>query len=264
VHSNDVDGGLSVARILALANQKGGVGKTTTAINLAAALAIAGRRVLLVDIDPQANATSGLGLPKDGKLGMMHVLLRPERIHEAVVQGVLPGLDMLPGSPMLVNIERTIGEVPDREQRLRQAVSGVKDRYDAIVIDCPPSLGIITRNALRASDGIIVPIQTEYYAMEGLSQILSAIKAARDPKSGRPDVEGVLFTMYDRRLGFAREVVADIRAHLQGQTYETKIPRDVALGEAPSFGKCIFDYDLRSRGAWAYLEFAKEVLDGGR
>ena len=250
-----------MARILALANQKGGVGKTTTAINLAAGLAMSGRRVLLIDVDPQANATSGLGLPKDGSLGAMHVILKPERAPEAVVKGVLPQLDMLPGSPMLVNIDRTIGEELDREVRLRQAIAAIKDGYDFVIIDCPPSLGIITRNALRASGGIIVPIQTEYYAMEGLSQILSAVKAAQDPKTGQPEIEGILFTMFDRRLALAKEVVADIRSHLLGKTYRVRIPRDVALSEAPSFGKCIFDYDLRSRGAWAYLEFAKEVLD---
>jgi chromosome partitioning protein len=191
----------------------------------------------------------------------MNVLLKPERVTEAIAKGVLPRLDVLPGSPMLVNIDRTIGEVPDRDQRLRQALALVQTQYDFVIMDCPPSLGLLTRSALRASDGIIVPIQTEYYAMEGLSQILSAIKAARDPKTGRPELEGILFTMFDPRLSLSKEVVADVRSHLHDKVYDVKIPRDVALGEAPSFGKCIYDYDLRSRGAWAYLEFTKEVLD---
>ncbi len=250
-----------MTKILALANQKGGVGKTTTAINLSAALALAGSRVLLIDIDPQANATSGLGLPKDSPLGVMHVLLRPERTPELVVKSAVPGLDLLPASPMLVNVDRTIGEVPDRDYRLRQAVAKLSPSYGFIIIDCPPSLGLLTRNALRASAGVIVPIQTEYYAMEGLGQILTAVKSARDPKTGQPEVEGILFTMYDGGLSLAREVVVDISSHFHDRAYSVRIPRDVALGEAPGFGKCIFDYDLRSRGAWAYLEFAKEVLD---
>jgi len=253
-----------MTRVLALANQKGGVGKTTTAINLSAALALGGQRVLLVDVDPQANATSGIGQRKDGPLSAMHVFLRPERTAEVIIRGVLPGLDLLPSGPMLVNIDRTIAEEPDRESRLRRAIDLVRPSYDFVIIDCPPSLGVVTRNALRGSNGVVVPIQTEYYAMEGLSQILSAIKSARDPKTGLPEIEGILFTMFDPQLSLSREVVADVRGHLADRVYDVKIPRDVALGEAPSFGKCIFDYDLRSRGAWAYLQLAKEVLDGGR
>jgi chromosome partitioning protein len=250
-----------VARIITVANQKGGVGKTTTSINLSAALALAGRRTLLIDIDPQANATSGLGHRKDGLIGAVNVLMRPERCLEAISGSILPNLDLLPANPMLVNLERNIGEVQDRDTRLRQGLSLVADTYEFIVIDCPPSLGLLTKNALRASHGVIVPIQTEYYAMEGLSQILSAVKAAQMPKTGEPAIEGILFTMHDPKITLAREVVTEITGHFPDKVHSVKIPRDVSLGEAPGFGKCIFDYDLRCRGAMAYLELAKEVLN---
>jgi chromosome partitioning protein len=165
---------------------------------------------------------------------------------------------------MLINVERTISDLPDRESRLKQALGSVDSNYEFVIIDCPPSLGILPRNALRASAGVIVPIQAEYYAMEGLSQIVSAIKGTQDPATSLPGIEGVLFTMYDKGLSLAREVAAEVGGHFRDKMYGTKIPRDVALAEAPSFGKCILDYDLRSRGAWAYLELAKEVLHDRR
>jgi chromosome partitioning protein len=250
-----------VAKILTVANQKGGVGKTTTAINLSAALALAGRKTLLIDIDPQANATSGLGHKKDALVGSVNVLMRPERCPEAIAGAILPNLDLLPANPMLVNLERNIGEVQDRDARLKQGLALVTEKYDFIIIDCPPSLGLLTKNALRASEGVIVPIQTEYYAMEGLSQILSAVQAAQSPETGKPEIEGILFTMFDPRIALAREVVNEITGHFPDKVHSVRIPRDVPLGEAPGFGKCIFDYDLRCRGAMAYLELAKEVLN---
>ncbi|MEW6360290.1 MAG: ParA family protein [Planctomycetota bacterium] len=252
-----------MARVIAIANQKGGVGKTTTAMNLAAAVALAGRRCLLIDIDPQANSTSGLGLNKHKVLGTFHVLLNPDRVEAALAKDVAEHLDLLAASPALVNLEQTLAADRAPDLKLIPIVERFESDYDFILIDCPPSVGLLTRNALRASKGVIIPIQCEYYAMEGLTHIISTIRntPSRDGQVLR--VEGILFTMYDPDDALAREVVAEVEGHFPAQVYRVRIPRDTALGEAPSFGKSIFDYDIRSRGARAYMELAREVLIHG-
>lgn len=251
-----------MARFIAVANQKGGVGKTTTAVNLSASVALAGHTCLLIDLDPQGNATTGLGIEKRSRRGTHLLLSDPHRATEAIVQTQCKGLDMIPSGPRLADAELRHGSIADSVLRLKASRPELNPLYDYVFVDCPPSVGFFPANALSCCDSVIVPIQCEYYAMEGLAQILSRISSAKSKFNPQLEVEGILLTMYESSA-FSNEVVEEVRAHFDDLVYETTIPRNIALAEAPSHGRTIFDYDHRSRGARAYLELAKEVLNNG-
>jgi chromosome partitioning protein len=249
-----------MSRTVSLANQKGGVGKTTTAINLGASLAACERRVLLVDLDPQANATSGLGLNKNERNSMYPVLLDGMPIRDVVRPTELPTLFLAPSSVDLVGAEVELGDAERREFRLRDALAPVLSDYDYILIDSPPSLGLLTVNGLTAADSVLVPLQCEYFALEGVSQLLGTIERVQESLNPMLDIEGIALTMYDDRMNLARQVAEEVRAHFGGKVYKTVIPRNVRLGEAPSFGKPIILYDIRSRGSEAYVNLAREFI----
>lgn len=252
-----------MARVLGVVNQKGGVGKTTTAINLAAALAAAERPTLLVDLDAQGNATSGV-CPDRGSLAgptVYEVLLEGAPAEKACHPTTLPYLWLLPGSADLVGAEVELAERPGREGRLRQALESLGSHYAFVVVDCPPSLGLLTLNALVAADGAVIPLQCEYYALEGLAQLMKTLGLVRDRANPGLEVEGILFTMFDGRTSLALQVRAEVERYFRAYLFRTVIPRNVRLTEAPSHGRPILQYDLRSAGAIAYLELAKEVLD---
>jgi chromosome partitioning protein len=251
-----------VARVIVIANQKGGVGKTTTAVNLAASLAIAERRTLLIDGDPQGNATSGIGVER-GSFGATtyEVLLNESTIAEARRREVqFSRLDVLPATPDLAGAEIELVGAPDREGRMRAAIAHVRDEYDFILIDCPPSLGLLTLNMLAAADTLLIPLQCEYYALEGLSQLLNTVHLVQHGINPSLEISGVLLTMYDARLNLSRQVAADARDYFGAQVFDTVVPRNVRLAEAPSFGKPIVLYDVQSIGAQAYLAIAHELI----
>ena len=250
-------------KIIAIANQKGGVGKTTTAMNLAACIAFADGPTLLIDIDPQGNATSGLGQQRPRVGGIRDVLFTPDRAADAIQKTDVPGLDLLPASLQLASLERDIAHLPDGPLRLRKALEPFHTKYSYIFIDCPPSLGILPVNALAAAHTVIIPIQCEYYAMEGLAQMLDLLRHVRQRYNPSLAVEGIVFTMYTPGLPYADEVAAEVRYHFDRDVYHTTIPRDMLLSEAPSHGKPIIDYAPRSIGAWSYARFSKEVLTHG-
>ena len=245
--------------IIAIANQKGGVGKTTTAINLGAGLGALERRVLLVDCDPQGNATRGLGT-KSVPPHLYHVLVGETPIEEAVRPTGFPNLDLLPSQRDLVGVEVEFVGQEGWEARLGGILSGVADRYDTILLDCPPSLGHLTVGALTAADAVLVPLQCEYFALEGISELMSTVRRIQGGLNPRLAIAGILLTMYDDRTNLSKDVAEEIRAHFAGKVYETIVPRNIRLAEAPSHGLPIFQYDIKSRGAEAYLALAREFL----
>jgi len=253
-----------MSRVIAIANQKGGVGKTTTAINLGASLAVAERRTLVIDIDPQANATSGLGLNRRQDFPNIYQVLVGERsLEDAIRREVhFPFLDLVPSTRDLVGAEIEMVSMISRETVLRRALEPVRDSYDFVLVDCPPSLGLLTLNTLTAADSVLIPIQCEFYALEGLSQLLNTIRLVQRALNPELEIEGVLLTMFDRRLNLSNQVAADAREFFGSKVFRTAIPRNVRLAEAPSFGEPIVQYDILSSGAQSYLALAREILGG--
>lgn len=253
-----------MGKIIAVANQKGGVGKTTTAVNLAAGLAVEEKRVLLVDADPQGNATSGSGIPRIlSRKTLYNILLLNESIENVVMPTELPLLSVLPADKNLAGAEVELVDAENREYRLKIVLSRVKENYDYIVIDCPPSLGLLTLNGLTAADSLLVPIQCEYFALEGVTELFDTLARLRRGLNPQLTIEGLLLTMYDERTNLSAAVAQDLRDFYGSQVLKTVIPRNVRLAEAPSYGKPIILYDIRSRGAESYIQLAKEILSHG-
>ena len=253
-----------MVRVTACTNQKGGVGKTTTVINLAAFLALSGTRTLVIDLDPQGNATSGLGIDRrQVERSSYDALVERVPITDLALQTSVTGLQLVPSAPGLAGAEVELVDASAREWRLSASLAQLDGRYDRVLIDCPPSLGLLTVNALTAADGVLIPIQTEYYALEGLSQLVNTIRRVREGLNPRLEIEGVLLTMYDARTNLSAQVASEVRRHMNGSVYRTVVPRSVRLSEAPSHGLPIALYDPASRGATAYRELAGEVVARG-
>jgi chromosome partitioning protein len=255
--------GPHVGKVIAIANQKGGVGKTTSAVNLAASLAVAEQRTLLIDGDPQGNATSGIGIPRD-QIGLTtyEAMLGEVALSAAIHKSVqFKHLDVVPATPDLAGAEVELVAHPRRDRAMRDAVATVKDQYDFILIDCPPSLGLITLNMLAAADSLLIPLQCEYYALEGISQLLSTVTLVQRGVNEQLGIDGVLLTMYDARLNLSRQVAADAREYFGPKVFQSVIPRNIRLAEAPSFGKPIILYDVASVGAQAYMSAARELIE---
>ena len=256
--------GSIVGKIIAIANQKGGVGKTTTAVNLSACLAHIGKKTLLVDIDPQGNATSGIGVEKHEIEQCAYDLLVDEvDVRQVIRPTNIDRLHIIPATIQLAGAEIELVPIVSREVRLQKALSSIKDAYDFIIIDCPPSLGLLTINALTSADTVLIPVQCEYYALEGLSQLLNTIRLVQKHLNSNLRIEGVLLTMFDARTNLGIQVIQEVKKYFREKVYETIIPRNVRLSEAPSHGKPIILYDAKSRGAEVYADFAKEVIANG-
>ncbi|MFH0806826.1 MAG: AAA family ATPase [Elusimicrobiota bacterium] len=250
-----------MGKIISVCNQKGGVGKTTTTINLAGSVAHLTKSVLLIDLDPQSNATSGLGFDKESvEKGVYNIIIDDVPPEESIVRTSVEFLDILPSNINLIGAEVELVNLPDRETKLKKALQSIKDSYDYIFIDCPPSLGLLTVNALTASESVLIPIQCEYYAMEGLTQLMKTIHLIRQSLNPHLELEGVLLTMFDGRMNLSNQVVKEVRKFFGNKVYKSVIPRNVRLAEAPSYGKPVFQYDSSSRGTEAYLNLAKEFL----
>jgi len=253
-----------MARIIAVANQKGGVGKTTTSVNLAAALAVEGGSVLLVDMDPQGNATSGLGVdPMSLERTVYNALINREGVESIAMQTGVNGLSLVPANSHLAGAEVELVNMEGREQCLKEALVAVVDRYDTILLDCPPALGLLTINAMVAAHSVLIPVQCEYYAMEGLGRLMESIQRLQQSLNQGLEIEGIVLTMYDARNSLARQVVEQIRGHFGETVYQTMIPRNVTLAEAPSYGRPVLLYNMASAGAQAYLSLAKEFVVHG-
>ncbi|MDP4179883.1 MAG: ParA family protein [Bacillota bacterium] len=251
-----------MSKIISIANQKGGVGKTTTAVNLSSCLAYKGKSVLVIDIDPQGNTTSGLGVDKKSiKSSIYDVLINDVDIINAMVDTAIEGLKLCPSNIQLAGAEVELVSLMSRETRLKMSISSIINKFDYIIIDCPPSLGLLTLNSLTASNTILVPIQCEYYALEGLSQLMSTVKLVQKHLNSKLDVEGVVLTMFDARTNLSIQVVDEVKKYFKNKVYRTIIPRNVRLSEAPSFGLPIILYDPKSKGAECYLELAEEVIE---
>ncbi|QHA94050.1 AAA family ATPase [Bacillus sp. N1-1] len=253
-----------MANIVAITNQKGGVGKTTTSVNMSACLAYLGKKVLLVDIDPQGNATSGVGIEKgDIETCVYNVLVDDVEAEEVIQQTIVENLHVIPSTIQLAGAEIELVPTISREVRLKRALNKVEKKYDYIIIDCPPSLGLLTINALTAANAVLIPVQCEYYALEGLSQLLNTVRLVQKHLNTELEIEGVLLTMLDARTNLGIQVIEEVKKYFQEKVYRVIIPRNVRLSEAPSHGKPVIVYDPKSRGAETYLELAKEVLDNG-
>jgi chromosome partitioning protein len=257
---------LPALRVLSISNQKGGVGKTTTAINLGTALAAVGERVLILDLDPQGNASTGLGVPRQKRTTTIYDVLLGERpLLEAAVETALPGLHLVPSDADLSGVEMELAQVAGRSFKLRDALAAVRadrgpDSYSYVLIDCPPSLNLLTVNAMAAADAVLVPLQCEFFALEGLSQLMRTVDLVRGSLNPTLEIQGVVLTMYDKRNSLSDQVAEDVRSHFGDKVYETVIPRNVRVSEAPSFGKPVLIYDLKCAGSQAYLKLAKEVV----
>ncbi len=250
-----------MGKIIAVVNQKGGVGKTTSTVNLASALGLSGKKVLLIDLDPQGNATSGVGQSKrQNNASVYDLLIGDAKPEEAVIHTAFTNLDLLPSGIQLAGAEIELIELPRRENRLKAALATLRSQYDFLLIDCPPALGLLTLNALCAADSFLVPIQCEYYALEGLAQLMDTVRRVRRMYNPSLDIEGVLLTMYDGRLNLTQQVIAEVKKYFPKKVYATPIPRTVRLAEAPGFGEPIHYYDKGNRGAKAYLEVAAELI----
>ena len=251
-----------MGKIIAIANQKGGVGKTTTSINLAASLGVLEKKVLLIDADPQANATSGIGIDVESvEIGTYQLLEHSNTAREAVIKTDTPNLDIIPSHIDLVAIEIELVDKDEREYMLKKALDDIKNDYDYVIIDCAPSLGLLTLNALTAADAVIIPIQCEYFALEGLGKLLNTIKSVQKIHNPELDIEGLLLTMYDSRLRLSNQVVEEVQKHFNDMVFQTIIQRNVRLSEAPSYGESIINYDASSKGASNYLSLAKEIIN---
>lgn len=251
-----------MGKIIAIANQKGGVGKTTTSVNLAASLGVLEKKVLLIDADPQANATSGLGIDVESiEIGSYQLLEHTASAEECIIETDSPNVDIIPAHIDLVAIEIELVDKDEREYMMKRAIEHLKKSYDFILIDCAPSLGLLTLNALTASDSVIIPIQCEYFALEGLGKLLNTVKSVQKIHNQNLDIEGMLLTMYDQRLRLSNQVVEEVQKHFSDMVFETIIQRNVRLGEAPSYGESIIKYDVSSKGASNYLSLAKEIIN---
>ncbi|SNZ00393.1 ParA family protein [Flagellimonas pacifica] len=250
-----------MGKIIAIANQKGGVGKTTTTVNLAASLGVLEKKVLLIDADPQANATSGLGIDVDSvEQGTYQLLEHTKTVDEVIIQTDSPNVDLIPAHIDLVAIEIELVDKDNREYMLKEALKDLGNRYDFILIDCAPSLGLLTLNALTAADSVMIPIQCEYFALEGLGKLLNTVKSVQKIHNNDLDIEGMLLTMYDSRLRLSNQVVEEVKKHFSDMVFDTIIQRNVRLSEAPSYGESIIKYDASSKGATNYLNLANEIL----